>query len=475
MLEAFTAFVVDHPFITVAIVVALIFDFVNGFHDSANAIATVIATKVLTPGQALLMAGIFNFLGPFLFGTAVAGAVGAGIIDLSVFATAALPSVIFAALVGAIIWNLVTWYVGLPSSSSHALVGGLVGAGLAAVGPRGLILPTWAEAEGVAKFAAIGGLVGIAGGLAALWISRVGIPRRAFVPMTIVGGLALGVFFLRADPLPVLALAPIMKWSFAFVIALLVGAFGGAILWTITQRRMGADLLPVVAGFGIVVSIAIGVLTKALVLHKLTATLLFMVLSPLLGFLAGFLLMAVVAWLSSAMEPGRASVRFKRLQLASAAFYSLTHGTNDAQKTMGIIAVLLLAAGAATGGITATSLHVPTWVIFASALAMGIGTLFGGQRIIHTMATKITHLTPAQGFAASAAGGVVLAGMAEAGIPVSTTHAISGSIMGVGATRGVSAVRWGIGRRIVGAWVLTIPASALVAYVTYVAARLLGA
>jgi PiT family inorganic phosphate transporter len=347
-----------------------------------------------------------------------------------------------------------------------------VGAALAAIGPAGVILPKWSEVEAVGKYAVVGLLFGLLAGVVAWALSRRPIPRRAIVPMSVVGALGLGVLQVRALPLPAVAMGAIAHWTLVVAIAVLVGALAGAILWLVTQRAMGWSLLPVVGGFGIVISIALGVLTKGIVLGKLTATILFMVLSPVLGFLAAFLLMSIVAWVTLGSEPGFANAWSKRLQLVSSAFYALTHGTNDGQKTMGVIAVLLVAAAAGTA--SASSLPVPTWVILASATAMGLGTLLGGQRIITTMATRITHLTPAQGFAASAAGGVVLAGMAEAGIPVSTTHAISGSIMGVGATRGSGAVRWGVGRRIVGAWVLTIPAAALVAFITYSVLRALN-
>jgi PiT family inorganic phosphate transporter len=467
MLADVWAFVTAHPFIVGTIAIALVFDFTNGFHDSANAIATVVATKVMTPAQALVMAAAFNFIGPFVFGLAVAATVGKGIINVSVIPAATLPTVIFAAVGGAIVWNLITWYVGLPSSSSHSLVGGLIGAGLAALGPAGIVMPKWAEAEAIGRFVLAGALGGLAAGVVMLVVSRARLPKATLAPLSVVGALGLGVLFVRATPLPILLSRAMIAWTFHLTVAALLGAFIAAILWMVTQKTMSVDLLPSAIGFGIPVALVLGALNGTLVLSGITKTVLFMVVSPVLGFLAGFLLMSLVTWVVQGLEPGPVAVGSKRLQMVSAAFYALTHGTNDAQKTMGVIGVLLIAGGATA----ASGTLVPTWVIIASATAMGLGTLFGGWRIINTMASKITHLNPAQGFAASAAGGVVLAGMADAGIPVSTTHAISGSIMGVGATRGASAVRWGVGRRIVGAWVLTIPAAAIVAFVAYYVVR----
>ena len=309
-----------------AIAAALFFDFVNGFHDAANSIATVVGTRVLRPLQAVCMAAVANFAGPFVFGTAVAATVGKGIIQPE-FSTV---YVILAGLVGAIIWDLVTWWFGLPSSSSHALIGGLVGSAL------------------------------------------------------MVGGL------------------------------------------------------------------------QALVYSGVEKVLVFMVVSPSIGFAiaAGFGL-AILYFLGRS-APGKVNRVFGRLQIVSSAFFSLTHGANDGQKTMGVITALLIAGGL----LQSDKFIVPIWVILAAAAAIAFGTFFGGWRIVKTMAFRLTNLKPYQGFCAETGGGAILTSMAWLGIPVSTTHAISGAIMGAGSTKRLSAVRWGLGRRIVYAWIITIPASA---------------
>ena len=309
-----------------AIAAALFFDFVNGFHDAANSIATVVGTRVLRPLQAVCMAAVANFAGPFVFGTAVAATVGKGIIQPE-FSTV---YVILAGLVGAIIWDLVTWWFGLPSSSSHALIGGLVGSAL------------------------------------------------------MVGGL------------------------------------------------------------------------QTLVFSGVEKVLVFMVVSPSIGFAiaAGFGL-AILYFLGRS-APGKVNRVFGRLQIVSSAFFSLTHGANDGQKTMGVITALLIAGGM----LQSDKFIVPIWVILAAAAAIAFGTFFGGWRIVKTMAFRLTNLKPYQGFCAETGGGAILTSMAWLGIPVSTTHAISGAIMGAGSTKRLSAVRWGLGRRIVYAWIITIPASA---------------
>ncbi len=322
-------------FIIFTIILALFFDFINGFHDSANAISTVVATKVLTPIRAVGMAAVGNLIGPVFFSTAIAATMGKGIIELKGVAPMILVTLIFSALVGAIIWDLITWYIGLPTSSSHALVGGLVGGGLAALGSGSII------SSGVEK------------------------------------------------------------------------------------------------------------------------VVVFMIVSPIIGMLAAFILTTFVIRAFYRVSPTRINRYFKTLQLFSAFFYSVTHGTNDAQKTMGIITVLLVAYG------SLKTFNVPLWVILAAHISISLGTFFGGWRIVKTMAQKITKLRPYQGFCAETSGGLVLASMAALGVPVSTTHVISSSIMGVGATDKLSAVRWGIARKIVGAWILTIPASAVMSFTTY--------
>lgn len=323
-------------FIIITILLALVFDFINGFHDSANAISTVVATKVLSPIRAVGMAAVGNLIGPLFFSTAIAATIGKGIIKIELVQDKELlVLMIFSALVGAVVWDLITWYFGLPTSSSHALVGGLSGAGLAAIGTSSL------NPAGIEKVVA------------------------------------------------------------------------------------------------------------------------FMVISPVIGFFAAFVLTIIVIKIFYRFTPSRINIYFRRLQLFSAFFYSVTHGTNDAQKTMGIITVLLVAYG------SLKTFDVPIWVILAAHISISLGTFMGGWRIVKTMAQKITKLRPYQGFCAETSGGIVLASMAAFGIPVSTTHVISSSIMGVGATDKLSAVRWGIARKIVGAWILTIPMTALISAVVF--------
>jgi PiT family inorganic phosphate transporter len=319
-----------------AILVALFFDFINGFHDAANSIATVVGTRILKPIQAVTLAATANFVGPFLFGVAVATTVGKGIIDPD-FVTIHL---VIGALVGAIVWDLITWIWGLPSSSSHALIGGLIGAGIAGAGTNAVI-------------------------------------------------------------------------------------FGG------------------------LEKVAVGI-----------------IVSPVVGFMGAFLLASLIITVFAKKKPAKVNSVFGKLQLISSTYFSLTHGANDGQKTMGIIALILL-----SEGIT-TSFEVPFYVIIIAVAAIGLGTFFGGWRIVKTMAVKITQLKPYQGFSAETGGATILAVLAWAGIPASTTHAISGSIMGAGAVRRLSAVRWGIGKRIVWAWIITIPASAAVAYLAMMLIKL---
>ena len=321
------------------ILIALFFDYVNGFHDAANSIATVVSTRVLSPGKAVIWAAFFNFVAAFTFGTAVATTVGSGMIDISVVTFA----VIFGGLTGAIVWDLITWYYGLPTSSSHALIGGYAGAAVAKAGFAAIIPAGW------------------------------------------------------------------------------------------------------------------------------TKTLIFIFLSPLIGLAAGLGLMAGIFWLFRGMRPSRVDNSFRKLQLVSAAFFSLNHGANDAQKTMGIITTILLA-----GGYIQT-FEVPFWVILAAHAAIALGTLAGGWRIIHTMGAKITKLQPVGGFAAETGAALALLTATQLGVPVSTTHAITGAIVGVGATRRLSAVRWGVAGQIIWAWILTIPCAFTIAAFTYFLLRALGA
>ncbi len=324
--------------VAIVITVALIFDYINGFHDAANSIATVVSTRVLSPGKAVVWAAFFNFAAAFIFGTAVAATMGAGMIDITAVTTA----VILAGLIGAIIWDLITWYWGLPTSSSHALIGGYAGAAVARAGTGVLIPAGWNK------------------------------------------------------------------------------------------------------------------------------TLVFIVLAPAIGFVLGLTFMVAITWIFRGSAPSRVDRWFRKLQLVSAALYSLGHGANDAQKTMGIMAGALFAGG------FITEFYIPFWVEMAAYSAISLGTLSGGWRIIHTMGSKITRLQPVGGFAAETAGAVSLFTATSMGVPVSTTHTITGAIVGVGTTRRLSAVRWGIAGRIVWAWILTIPASAIIAAGTFYLLSFLG-
>jgi PiT family inorganic phosphate transporter len=315
------------------VVIALLFDFMNGFHDAANSIATVVSTGVLKPAQAVLFAAAFNFIAIFIFHLSVAATVGKGIVEPGVVDI----HVVFGALIGAITWNVITWYYGIPSSSSHALIGGIVGATLAKAGAGALI---------------------------------------------------------------------------------------------------GAGVLK---------------------------TVIFIFISPTLGFLLGSLMMVLVFNVFRNARPSKVDRWFRRLQLVSAGAYSLGHGGNDAQKTIGIIWMLLIA----TGYVAAGDKSPPTWVIVSCYIAIAIGTMFGGWRIVKTMGQKITKLKPVGGFCAETGGAITLFLATALGIPVSTTHTITGAIVGVGSTQRASAVRWGVAGNIVWAWILTIPASAFVAAIAY--------
>ena len=320
------------------VLVALAFDFMNGFHDAANSIATVVSTRVLKPYQAVILAAFFNFVAVFVFQLSVAATVGKGIVEQGVVDH----YVVFGALVGAISWNLLTWYYGIPSSSSHALIGGIVGAGVAKAG---------------------------------------------------------------------------------------------------TGALLAAGLLKTVA---------------------------FIFISPLIGLLLGAALMLAISWLFVQSTPSRVDRLFRRLQLVSSSLYSLGHGGNDAQKTIGIIWMLLIAAG-----YTGANEAVPAWVVIACYVTIGLGTLFGGWRIVKTMGQRITKIRPVGGFCAETSGSVALFLATALGIPVSTTHTITGSIVGVGATQSVSAVRWGVAGDLLWAWILTIPCSAFVAALAWALGRFL--
>lgn len=344
--------------VVVTILIALSFDFINGFHDAANSIATVVSTRVLSPRWAVVWAAAFNFLAAFIFGTAVAKTIAGGLVDPK----QVTQYVILAALAGAIIWDLLTWVLGLPTSSSHALIGGLAGAAIARAGWQVLI----------------------------------------------------------------------------------------------RQPKLHWPLIGTIPGLG----------------EKWMATLIFIVLAPLIGLIIGLALMVAVSWIFNRAAPRTVDKVFRRLQLLSAAAYSLGHGGNDAQKTMGIIAGALLAGGYLTPQQFAFGWGDYKWKIIVIAnAAIALGTYFGGWRIVHTMGSKITKLKPVGGFCAEGAGAITLFFLAYHGIPVSTTHTITGAIVGVGSTTRLSAVRWGVAQRIVWAWVLTIPASAIVAALTFWAIR----
>jgi PiT family inorganic phosphate transporter len=321
------------------VVLALGFDYINGFHDAANSIATVVSTRVLSPGQAVIWAAFWNFAALIVFGTAVAKTMGSGLVQLDIVTFAVIGS----GLIGAILWDLITWYWGLPTSSSHALMGGYAGAAVAKAGFGGLIAAGWVK------------------------------------------------------PLA------------------------------------------------------------------------FIVIAPTVGMMVGLLTMTALFWLFRGTTPRRVDRWFRRLQLVSAAAFSLNHGGNDAQKTMGIIAGLLFAGG------YIDEFEIPIWVEIAAYTAIGLGTLMGGWRIIHTMGTKITKLQPVGGFAAETGGTVAIFLATSLGVPISTTHTITGAIIGVGATRRLSAVRWGVATRIIWAWLMTIPASAAIAALAYWAAAAFGA
>ncbi|MGH6809294.1 MAG: inorganic phosphate transporter [Ensifer adhaerens] len=325
------------PLLVALIAIALFFDFLNGLHDAANSIATIVSTRVLRPQYAVMWAAFFNFIAFLFFGLHVAETLGKGIIDPSIVT----PLVIFAALIGAIFWNIATWIFGIPSSSSHALIGGLVGAGLARTG-------------------------------------------------------------------------------------------GDAIVWTGLLKTVGAIFM-----------------------------------SPMIGFFLALLLVLIVSWLFVRQTPFAVDRTFRVMQFISASLYSLGHGGNDAQKTMGIIAVLLF-----SQGYLGSEFYVPFWVVITCQAAIALGTLFGGWRIVHTMGSKITKLNPMQGFCAETGGAITLFAATWLGIPVSTTHTITGAIIGVGAAKRVSAVRWGLAGNIVIAWFVTMPAAAAISALTYFAVDL---
>lgn len=381
------------PIIILGILLALLFNFANGLNDAANSIATIIATKALTPLQAVLLAGVFNLLGPLLFTTAIAATIGRGIVD-PVFLT---PMLILMAMVGAVLWVLTTSYLGIPVSSSHALIGGLLGAGIAAAGTGAVFWPSLTVIKQVLFYGLTGAILGaIVTGALTLWKSE-------FKP-----------------------------WNLFL---------GGLIGVTLT----------------IPLAIAMGYLK----ISGILGVLLFIVISPMLGLISAFVFGTLVTHIFRNYPPRRLTSLFKNLQVFSGSLQAVGHGGNDAQNAMGIITAMLLAGG------LISEFAVPLWVILVSSLAISVGTLLGGWRVVDKMANRITRIRPYQGFAASTAAGGVLSLMNVFGVPVSTTHAITGAIMGVGATRGYSAVKWGVVREILIAWVLTIPAAAVVSGICF--------
>ncbi|MBR1369243.1 phosphate transporter [Methanocalculus chunghsingensis] len=383
--------------IIVGIILALLFNFVNGLNDAANSIATVIATKVLTPLQAVGLAAFFNLVGPLLFTTAIAKTIGKGIVDPAILT----PFLLVTGLVGAVFWVFFCSHFGIPVSSSHSLIGGVMGAGIGAGGFFGVI---WPSGEVIVAFLRLG------------------------------------------------------------FIGLLIGsALFGSFAWCLGDRKLLYFGLGAVIGFA--VSIPVGMMLGLVEIKGILAVVIFIVISPTLGFIAAYGFAALIMrYLSHASTPRRMNYIFRKLQIVSASFHAIGHGSNDAQNAMGIITAILVAGG------LLTEFEVPLWVILASCGAISLGTLLGGWRVIDKLANRITRITPYQGFSASTSGGLVLSAMTALGIPVSTTHAMSGAIMGVGSTQGSAAVRWGVVREIIIAWIITIPAAAIVSYVFFAVA-----
>jgi len=398
-----------HELTYAVVALALSFDFVNGFHDAANAIATIVATRVLTPVQAVGMSALGNFSGMLfgtVFGVLIAETVGKGIIDTGIIAGSTGTYLILAVLIGAIGWDLITWFLGLPTSSSHALVGGLVGAGLACAGVPALIGPTdIGSVEMFIVFTMLGAIIGMA-----LMLAAAGREKGRHLKQALIFGFIGG--------------------------AVIAAALAG---WYFKGHLKG-----------------------------LLTTIIFMIVSPLVGLGVGYIITALIIRAFRRKKARTVNYYFRKLQLVSSFFYSLMHGTSDAQKVMGIITIVLVFDG------TISSFHVPLPVVVACFSAISLGTFFGGWRIVRTMASRITRLHPYQGFSAETGGGLVLLMNALFGIPVSTTHVISSSIMGVGATKRLSAVRWGVARSVIWAWILTIPMSALMSFVSFKVIRLLG-
>jgi PiT family inorganic phosphate transporter len=376
------------------ILVALVFNFANGMNDAANSIATVVATRVLTPLQGVFMAACFNFIGPLLFTTAVGKTIGQGIVNPA-FMTF---EVFFIGILIATVWVFLTTFTGLPISATHALVGGIMGAAIGAGGLQACLWPSPASVAILAGYICLSGIIG----------------------------------------------AIIFSW----------------IAWMKNEENWKGYLY-LGALFGSSIIVPVLMITRILPISGILAILIFIVFSPVLGFIAAYILVLVVMRFFSTSNLHRMNSQFNKLQVVSAAFYSLNHGSNDAQNAMGAITAMLVAVGVLQEYV------VPTWVILVSCLAIAAGTFLGGWNVVKTMARKITNIRPYQGFCAETGGGIILTFITSFGIPVSTTHAISGAITGVGATHGYSAVQWTVLRRIVAAWILTIPVTMFSAFVFY--------
>lgn len=427
-LDAFFLFFTLSPFIIALVFIALFFDFMNGVNDAANSIATVVSTKVLSPRNAVLLASFFNFIAAFGIGVVVAKTIGKGIIDSKIVNE----YLILAVLVGAILSVSLATYWGIPISVSHCLIGGLIGGGLAVGGVNVLLLP---DLKIVIEFFCYV-LVGIAIGIIAYVILKLLLKLKfSFNSLgkCAVAGLVAMVL--------ILILLSVLSKSYGIVFPL---------KFLNEMATVGNNMMK---GFFAVV--------------------VFMVVSPLLGLAFGFLFIALTMRFAKDKIPRKVDNWFRKLQLISASAYSFSHGTNDAQKTMGIIFALLISTTYFTSmGVAKGNEFVPWWVILSAHLSIALGTLSGGWRVIKTMGMRITKLKPLHGFSAETSSASVIIGLSIAGIPISTTHNIAGSIIGVGMTKRTSAVRWGVARNIIWAWILTIPFSAMISYLSYLAIKM---
>ena len=381
------------------IILALMFNFVNGVNDAANSIATIVATKALTPLKAVLLASFFNMLGPFLFSTAIAKTIGKGIVDPTNLTT----YVLLGAMVGAVLWVFLSSVFGIPVSSSHALVGGMVGAGIAAGGLGAVLCPPLTSVLTLISYCFAGAL------------------------------LVICITYL-------LSLFSDYDW----------------------RKNAGISIL-----IGITATVPLLIITDTLVIKGIFAVVIFIIVSPMLGLISSYAFGLIVMRLGRKQHPQQLNTAFRPLQIIAGSWQAIGHGANDAQNAMGVITAMLVAAG------VLSDFEVPIWVILASCGAIAMGTLLGGWRVVDKMANKITKIRPYQGFCASTAGGGVLTLMTAFGVPVSTTHAMSGAIMGAGATRGyTTAVKWGIVREIVAAWILTLPSAAVVSFLVFKGAQI---